>query len=302
METLLIVSDLHCGSTRALLPPGLLDEDGREMRLHKVQDWLWARWTEFCEWAHRESGGEYDMVVLGDAIEGVHHRGGQVVSTDTGIHTAIAEHTLAPLTEHASQVWMVRGTEAHVGRSAEAGLALAIGGEKNRDEDTYSFDRLNLSVNGCNVTLAHHFPASTRIALYATQLGVQLAEAQAQAARHGEEIPHVVVGAHRHTHGIYTDSRGMAITTPPWQLLTRFGYKVVPYATPTVGGVLLDWRGLPPGSLPRVHSWLRSAALPTSFVLGTSLNSSRTKTPSKQSSRNSGTNGSRRRASPRASA
>lgn len=294
METLVLVSDLHCGSTRAVLPPGLFDEDGREMHLNKPQEWLWARWGEFVEWVNGQVGGDdFGLVVNGDAIEGVHHRGGQVVSTDTAIHTAIAENVLADLTDAAGKVWMVRGTEAHVGRSAEAGLALSFGAEKNRDENTYSFDRLTLSVNGCVLTIAHHFPASCRIALYATQLGVQLAEAQAQAARHGERVPHVVVGSHRHTYGMYCDSKGMSVTLPPWQLLTRFGYKVVPYATPAVGGAILDWRGLPPGSLPRVHAWIRNAALPTCFMLGTSSNCSPQKRRRKASGESSPTGGKR---------
>lgn len=273
-DVLVLLSDTHCGSRRSVLPPGLCNEDGAEMVPILPQLWLNARWDEAVRFVLDKAGGDFGLVLLGDMIEGVHHGGAQVVSSDTAIHCAIAEHMLSPLTEAARKVWMVRGTETHTGRSAEAGLALAFGAEKNRDENTYTFDRLNLCINGCRITAAHHFPTSTRIGLYATQLSVQLAEAQTQAARSKHPIPEVVVGAHRHTGGMYTDWRGMCLTLPPWQLLTRFGYKVVPYATPTVGLVILDWRGLPKGSLPRVIPWLRSGDLPTCF--GSEISSSST--------------------------
>jgi hypothetical protein len=248
-----VIGDTHFGSRMALMPPQFRDSEGGLHLQNETQKWLWKCWVDFSKWTVEVAAGEpYGVVIDGDVTEGVHHGAGQLVTADFGEHIRMAVQTLAPLTEQAEKVYLVVGTECHT-RNAEYDMGHSLGAEKNQETGTFAFDRLLLDVNGCVVSFSHHVGTSTRIALYATQLGVALAEEQSQAARHKLPVPRVVCRAHRHTYGLYEDAAGMCITGPAWQALTRFGHKVATASTVRCGGYALDFRNQEPGELPVVH-------------------------------------------------
>lgn len=266
---ILVVSDLHCGSTVGLCPPDYATFDGAVYGLNRIQQWIWANWQAMQdEWLPSIVGSDpFALVVNGDATEGIHHKTVQVVHADPGVHAKIAIHCLEPLAARASQTFMVRGTEAHVGHTTEANIGARLNAVKHPESGEHSAFAWNIRVNGTLCSFKHHIGTSSRLALYATQLSVTLAEEQTAAARHGHEVPTVVVRSHRHTYGMYTDGHGMVITTPAWQTLTSFGHKVVPAAVPSVGAVLLDFRNTRSG-LPVVHSFIRSVSPAKEFACG----------------------------------
>lgn len=94
-----------------------------------------------------------------------------------------------------------------------------------------------------------------------------LAEEVLQAVKNGEQPPQVVCAAHRHKFGSYTNGKGTVVISPPWQMLTRHGFKVAPEARTQPGAYLLDWRCLPEGSPPKVHERLYCAPAQTPVVL-----------------------------------
>jgi hypothetical protein len=81
-----------------------------------------------------------------------------------------------------------------------------------------------------------------------------LAEEQLNAANNGEQIPRVLGMAHSHVPRYYQDDNGMAMVSPAWQVLTRFGHKVVSPARPKPGIQILDWREKEDGELPNFIS------------------------------------------------
>lgn len=260
------LSDLHVGSTRAILPPGFITIEGHGVRLSAPQEWLWEAWEATGEWIARKVRAEpFALVVNGDLIEGIHHRSTQVWSPDSSDHVAAAIRLLEPMAEAAARIYIVRGTEAHSGSAAEIVIGTALGAQVVHGQ--HAADCLDLAVHGCHCRFVHHIGTSSRLGLYATQLGVMLAEAQAQAARFGQEVPRVYVAGHRHTYGAYRDDRGLCITLPAWQVLTRYGWKVAPASVVGAGAVILDWSNAERGELPEVHSFIyRPGRMPATEI------------------------------------
>jgi hypothetical protein len=240
-ETLLVVvSDLHCGSTVALCPPEYPMLDDGEWGLNAIQRWIWDRWTSFGHWVEDYARGRpYVLLVNGDAIEGVHHGTKEVVHADTGVHVSIAVDCLRPLASKASRTYVVRGTGAHVGHSAEHAIGRAIGAV---DADgVYSRHHWLFRVGPTVVSAKHHIGTSVRRSLRGTQLSIHLEEERAECAAAGYQVPDLVIRSHRHCYGHYQTEDAQIVVTPAWQALTGFGWKVVPNAIPTIGGVILDW-------------------------------------------------------------
>lgn len=253
-HTVVCLSDLHCGSSRALCPPDFTRFDGTNIRHNAEMKWVWERWLEFQSEIIDTLQTGFTLILNGDLVEGVHHHTRELISHEPGDHVACALEALAPIVAKAGPVYVVTGTEGHT-QNSEHSIARAISAQKNGNVS--AFDRLDLVTNGTPWRAVHHMPTSGRISLYATQLSVQLAEAQMQAVRVNKVPPRFVVAAHRHTVGYYTDFRAGMVSLPPWQLLTRYGYKVVPTAEPCVGGAVL--RFVRDGQLPEVEVWRRDA-------------------------------------------
>jgi hypothetical protein len=257
----LVISDLHVGSTLAVCPRVFVTAEEITVKPGPTMAWLQDRWDEFEAWCCAECDeGRTDLVLNGDLIEGVHHRTTQIWSNDPSDHVRAADKLLTQLVEKVQatggRVFVVQGTETHTGPNSEHGLAFSLGAIGPATRGAQAWSRLDLTVEDVPCSFVHHFPVSTRQHLYATGLGVMLSEFQGQAARHGGRIPRVVCGAHRHTYGYYRDGSGVSLTTPAWQLLTRFGHKVVPAAACRVGGVCLRFPG--GGQLPEVGEWIRA--------------------------------------------
>lgn len=240
-ETLLIiVSDLHCGSTVGLCPPDYPLLDDGAWQLNKVQRWIWDHWTKWIHWVEDYTKDRpYVLLVNGDAIEGVHHGTKEVVHADPGIHVSIAVDCLRPLSRGASRTYVVRGTGAHVGHSSEHAIGRAIGAQEV--DGVYSRHHWVFRVGPTVVSAKHHIGTVTRRSLRGTQLSVNLEEERAECAAAGHPMPDLLVRSHRHCYGHYQTEDAQIIVTPAWQALTSFGWKVVPSAIPSIGGVIVDW-------------------------------------------------------------
>lgn len=253
-ELVLVLSDLHVGSTVGLMPPNFETVEGNKIEQNSLQRFLWASWQAMLRWAEAETAGaNYAVVINGDLIEGDHHGTKQIWSKDTSDHVAAAAELLQPVLARASHFFIVQGTESHT-NNHEVSIGKILRAQTNPDTGLPAFSRLHLTVHGCRCAFSHHIGTATRSWTKATALAAALAEERTQAIKNGEAVPQVVVRSHRHTFDSYTDGRGLAVVTPPWQMLTRFGHKVVPDARCQPGAVLLDWRGVAEGGLPNVNA------------------------------------------------
>jgi hypothetical protein len=260
---LAVVSDLHCGSVTGLLPPDFTTVEGNTIGLSEVQRFLWASWLDATQrWLPGVLGSDpWNLIVNGDVIEGVHHGTKQVISPDTKDHTAAAIAVLRPLVEKARRTYMIRGTECHTG-NAEVTVGEALATAINRETGKPFWDRLTLDICGVRCVFRHHIGTSVRSYTSDTQLGIARSEEIVEAVKNGEPHPRVIGCAHRHKWGRAEDDESLCVVSPPWQMLTRFGHKVVSQSRTKPGIYVLDWRGLDDGELPRVHRILYRAPAP----------------------------------------
>ncbi len=257
-RVLVIVSDIHAGSTLALLPPDFESLEGNPIEQNPVQKWLWEAWRDATEkWLPKVLGkSPHALILNGDLREGVHHGTKQVISPDTADHDAASIAILKPLADKATKTFVTLGTESHVG-GAEHSIARSLGAVRppkaSPHSQAWAWDALSLKVAGLRCVFRHHVSTSSRLYLRASALSINLGNEQLEAANNGEEIPRVVGYGHRHTFDYYQRHNALCFTNPAWQVLSRFGHKVVASARPQPGIVVLDWRDKLDGELPEMH-------------------------------------------------
>jgi len=252
IKRVVICSDLHIGSTKGLLEPGFTTLEGNKVSLNAMQEWLWLCWKKANRFIDEQVGDEpFAFVVNGDIIEGIHHGTKEIWSPEIADQRRAAVEILKPLVAKATASFIVRGTECHV-QNTESGIGEQLGCVKDEETGLHAFDRLVLELNSVRHVFRHHIGTSVRRGLAGTQLSANLAEEQVEAANNGEKIPRVVVCSHRHKFGLYQDTNGLLVVTPPFQGLTRFGHKVVSQARTNPGIVILDYSGKQLGELPTV--------------------------------------------------
>lgn len=242
MKHLVVISDLHCGSTLGLLPPGFVTHEGQEVVANAAQAYLWDCWLAFWAKANAITGGRYSLLVNGDLVEGCHHKSTQVISPDPGDHMAAAIQALRPAAAGAEAVYVVEGTECHTG-GMEHAIARELAATRDPATGRHAWPRLELKLARAHLVASHHMPTTKRPYLEASGLGLELNTERLEAMRGGHAVPSVVIRSHRHKYGAFSDESGLLVATPPWQLLTRFGHKVVPAASCHIGGVILTFDG-----------------------------------------------------------
>lgn len=259
IRQVVVVSDIHAGSTVAICPPVLELAEGLEVRPNALQSWFWQCWLDLLAWIDQETGGEpFALILNGDLIEGDHHRTDQIIGRNIADHLAVAEAVLEPLVKRAAKTFITRGTECHVG-DIEAAIGKIFKTEANPENGRHAFDRLALDVCGVRLVARHHVSTTSRPWLESNGLGMELASEQLHAARNGEPQPRILCVGHRHVAGHVVVNEGLCLATPAWQGLTRHGHKVVGAARCKPGAYLLDWRNIPDGQLPAVRRRLYDA-------------------------------------------
>lgn len=240
-----VVSDLHCGSIVGLWPDNHITSTGNKIGLgnNLHQQWLWQCWQD----KNKKIKGHFKndpfaLFINGDCIEGRHHGTSEVVAALNFDHALAAIECLKPLAQMASVVYMTAGTECHVG-DWEKMIAKEIGA-------IWLGDKGLIEINGTLIDIAHHMPTSSRAYLEAGAMSITMGNARQNYSRVGHRVPKVYLRGHRHTGGIFNDGSGIFMATPAWQLLTKYGHKVVGDSICRPGIGILDWRGCQNGELP----------------------------------------------------
>lgn len=250
IRNVVVVSDLHAGSRLGLYPrDGVTDDDGGRYMGSANQRVLWSWWEEFWDdYVPKATKGEpFAAVVNGDIVDGKPHLSKQGVSDNCSDQSRIA---LACLDGYATRgehgLYIVKGTEAHVGKSAEneEGVARLLGAIPDEQGNHARWD-LWLRVGGKLVHFLHHIGTTSSASYESTAVMSELVAEFVESARWGDQIPSAIVRSHRHrtieikiptAHGL-----AMGIVTPAWQLKTSFAWKIAGarLAPPQIGGVVL---------------------------------------------------------------
>lgn len=251
LNNLIVISDTHIGSQQGLCPPsGARLDGGGIYKPSKEQLWIWKRWEEFWNvWVPKVTRGEpYGIVINGDAIDGIPHNSKEQISYNIADQTALAEKLFKPLVRRSKgEFYIVRGTEAHVGKSGEyeERLAKSLSAKPNEKGQYARYDLWKKVGDKCLVHLLHHIGTTSSNAYEATAVNKELTEEFNEAARWRETPPDIIIRSHRHRHiKISIPTRvGSAIAevTPGWQDKTAFVWKIAGgrLAPPQFGGIII---------------------------------------------------------------
>ena len=250
---LAVVSDVHCGSTVAVCPPKIEMDDGGEYVASKTQRWLWQNWLAFWDTVREAaSGAQLYTVFNGDLTEGFHHGTTQVLTANPTAQSRVVDACMEVVLDlNPAKMFFVRGTEAHVGKSAAYEERIALGMfkdkrpvQKDPDTGTASWWHLAMEIQGKRMSFAHHGRMGQRPwtkhnvpALLAHQIFMERAQ---------RDLPpyHLAVRSHFHT---FVDTHDACptrlIQTPAWQLHTGHSWKVVPENIADIGGIIVTIDG-----------------------------------------------------------
>jgi hypothetical protein len=249
-NNLVVVSDLHCGCRLGLCPPEPIPlDDGGSYCASHLQLKVWSMWREFWdEWIPEASHHEpYSVLLNGDCLDGNHHNSTTQVSHNTGDQAKIARMILEPIRDKCQgRLYVVRGTEAHVGPSGveEERLAETLGAIPDEDGRHARYE-LWARVGKGLVHAMHHVGTTGSSHYESSAVLKELTESYAQAGRNRLDPPDVVVRSHRHRHiEVRVPTKlgyGISFVTAAWQLRTPFAYRVPGgrVTTPQIGGSLI---------------------------------------------------------------
>lgn len=266
MTTLIAVtSDHHAGSTVGLCPPRIELDDGGAYEASKAQNWIWDHWLHYWDWIEelrsKHSATLY-MEFNGDITDGNHHGTTQILSGNSTAQAAVVDECMrVPLALAPDKLFFVRGTEAHVGKSAAYEERIALGLQKDGrpvvgDPDTgrASWWHLRAEIEGVRLDFAHHGRIGSRPWTKPNVTANLAAEIFYEHAASNEPHPHLAIRSHYHRHiDTYDQHPVRVIQTPAWQLATAFVHRIAPESIADVGGlaILLD------GGRFEVHKYLR---------------------------------------------
>lgn len=252
-----IVSDLHSGSTVALCPPEVPLDDGGFYRASKAQQWMWECWGDFWRQAdakRREHKADFYQVFNGDLVDGNHHGTTQIVTGNPNGQSNILNDCIkVPLSLKPDKVWIIRGTDVHVGQSACSEERIADGLRRDKrpivseaDTRTASHWHAKANFNGWRFDFAHHGRVGTRTW---TKPNVVLNLAADIFAEHAQQdfdndakptAPHIAIRSHMHQ---FVDTgnahRTRVVQTPAWQLATSFINRIAVGKVAEIGGVIV---------------------------------------------------------------
>ena len=253
INNLVVVSDTHCGCQLGLCPPsGASLDNGGIYAPSSFQLNVWEWWREFWEdYVPAATKGEpYVVVHNGDAIDGVHHHSTTQITHNITYQKRIAVSVMAPVIAHPNCLayYHIRGTEAHVGQSAqdEEALAKALGAVPN-SIGQYARYELWKTVGPRLVHLLHHVGTTGSQAYEATAVHKELTESILEAGRWDRRRPDIIVRSHRHRYietTIPTASGACrAVVTPSWQGKTSFAWRIpgARLAEPQFGGLVIRY-------------------------------------------------------------
>ena len=222
--TLAIVADLHVNSTVGLCTPVVNLDDGGTYHASPSQRWLHSCWLDFCEKV-KASPGRKVAIINGDLGElDIKRRSYQLVSPNKATIVSLVLDVLSPLIEVVDQVYVMRGTAAHTGKSSwlEEAIAQDIITAVHSPEAA-SWWHIRAKVEDVRLDVAHHasmggLPWTAKNA--ANKLAAETIFTYAE--EYQQPAPHLVIRSHNHRKAdSYNNFSVRTIFTPAWCLPTE---------------------------------------------------------------------------------
>jgi hypothetical protein len=250
MRTLVAVaSDTHCLSTVGLCPPQPIQlDDGGWLEPSMAQRWLWDCWKAQWDRVDELRGDELRIILNGDLVDGPGHHGThQSMSMQSHIQSQIIHDTLeVPLSLGPDSVFIVRGTESHVGKGGTTEEAIARGLrdaghaiEGDPDTGQASWYEVTMDVQGRTINATHHGRTGNRpwtgpnaTLMLAAQIYYERSVermqqlAQGMSEKDATRVPDLAFRSHYHKHYDSYDAHPVrVIQMPAYQLRTAYIYR-----------------------------------------------------------------------------
>lgn len=252
MKRIVVVSDLHCGSIYGMLPPVFVRFNKMPAFQHVGQSYLWDCWINFCGRVHKWRP-DY-VIVNGDCVDGMQRANhGSEISLDNwrdqrNAAIDVLKELQKGLPSH-TKWYFTQGTPYHVGHfgNAEEDIAEKLDGQRYFSLGTGDRCRevLWLDVEGVIVEAAHHISVSTGFyRLTAHDREGQWSSISAKDATKGVPKSDLLIRSHVHYFGHAEHASKHIVTTPAWQLQTRYMRKnSVHRMHPDIGGLFIKIDG-----------------------------------------------------------
>lgn len=238
------MSDLHAGSIYGILPQGFDTYTGAHIEQNAAQQYLWRCWLDFCERA--KAFKPEAIIVNGDVVDGDQHRnkGAELtlVSPDDQVRAAVQALQKLPT----AKFYLTQGTPYHVGdwNAAEESVACEMYATEYQSVGTGRKCRevLWLDIDGVIIEAAHHIAVSTGFyRLTALDREGQWSAMSSKDATKGVPKADLLIRSHVHYFGLAEHASKKIVTTPCWQLQTRYMRKnSVTRMLPDIGGLLIE--------------------------------------------------------------
>uniref|UniRef100_A0A6H1ZWZ4 Calcineurin-like phosphoesterase n=1 Tax=viral metagenome TaxID=1070528 RepID=A0A6H1ZWZ4_9ZZZZ len=235
------VGDCHVGCRRGLCPPSVILDGGDEYRPSTAQAASWASWldfwTEMAQLAKARRVQAVNVVFGGDMTDKNHHKPGATWSRNPkDIKAAAAEVADVPFVKFKKIVpkikifaFVLRGTEAHVGRDAyiEEWLAEDISAEKSPC-GAASWWTLDIVSGGVNLNFQHH-PEAASYREHTDGNAARTCAAEIFLSYTRRELKPPKLAVRHHTHRFQDSGRNLPIHCLfnwGWQLTTSYGHRL----------------------------------------------------------------------------
>ena len=246
-----VVSDIHAGGTTSVCPPSIRLDDGGGYVASRAQRWLWQCWGEY--WAKVDAVRKAEGALLyeifnGDAVEGAHHKTTQILSGNPNGQAAVLDACLSiPLALNPDRIWVIRGTETHVGQSASAEERIATGLRKDKrpivgDEDTGSASHWHarIEIQGRLLDITHHGRTGQREHTRGGAAVLHAHDILLSHVKNRDRYPDLCLRAHYHKFNDSGDACPVRVfTTGAWQLGTGYVHKVAADSLADIGGAII---------------------------------------------------------------
>lgn len=245
----IVVSDLHAGSIYGLLPPHFHTFDRVPKEQNAGQKYLWDCWLDF---AARAAAWHPDFVIVnGDCVDGMQKKNhGSELSLISMVDQSRAAIECLELLDHKlpdkPKWYFTQGTPYHVGNwgAVEEEIAKALDGEVYSSLGTGERCRevLWLNVGGVMLEAAHHISVSTGFyRLTSLDREMQWSAISGKDEKKGVPKVDLVIRSHVHYYSKGEHASKQGVTTPCWQLQTRYMRKnSTTRMLPDIGGLKLE--------------------------------------------------------------
>lgn len=240
--------DIHCNSTVALSAPTAELPDGMAAGQSQDQEKLWLAWRD--GWKKIKRLKRNVVVVLGGEICDIDSkdRSDQYITRNPGLAQSNAMLMLEPVFEVANKFIVLRGTEAHSGKSAwtDEGIARQIHKdikiEVVKNGSQYSWYEHDFFIGGRKFNLAHHVSMGTSKRTERDAANHLSADLIMSYARSRDPLPHYALRGHVHRNSDSSINYPIhSIIAPCWSLQNSYIHRIGSgNALPEIGLVIVD--------------------------------------------------------------